>query len=276
MKTVSEALTHRFASSSPRVPEEFENHPMLQLLANRRSVRSFRDAPVAPELIHTLSALALSAPTKSDLQQSDIIVISDHEIRAQLNKFLADQNWIAKAPAFLVFCANNRRQRLVHEWRGHPFANDHLDAFFNASVDAGITLATFVLAAEAAGLGCCPVSAIRNKATEVSALMNLPDHVFPVAGLGLGWPAAEGDIKLRLPLNVTVHTDRYSEEALRQSVEAYDRRRATLQPYRTQRHLSDYGECGDYGWSEDKARQFSKPEREDFGSFIRAKGFDLS
>jgi len=249
---------------------------MLQYLANRRSVRAFRDTPVAADLIHTLAALALSAPTKSDLQQSDIIVISDPGIRDRLNKLLAGQTWIGKAPAFLVFCGNNRRQRLVHEWRGRPFANDHLDAFFNASVDAGITLAAFILAAETVGLGCCPVSAIRNKAKEVSALLNLPDHVFPVAGLGLGWPAGDGEISLRLPLNVTVHTDCYSEAALRQSVENYDRRRVTIQPYRTQRHRSDYGESSDYGWSEDKSRQYSKPERDDFGEFIRAKGFDLT
>ena len=47
----------------------------------------------------------------------------------------------------LIFCGNNRRQRLWHGWRDKPFANDHLDAFFNASVDAGIALtaAGFVL-----------------------------------------------------------------------------------------------------------------------------------
>jgi nitroreductase/FMN reductase [NAD(P)H] len=30
-----------------------------------------------------------------------------------------------------------------------------------------------------------------------------------------------------------------------------------------------------YGWSEDKARQCSVPEREDFGAFIRRQGFSL-
>ncbi len=31
-----------------------------------------------------------------------------------------------------------------------------------------------------------------------------------------------------------------------------------------------------YTWSEDKARQYSKPERANFGAFIRAKGFRLN
>jgi len=33
--------------------------------------------------------------------------------------------------------------------------------------------------------------------------------------------------------------------------------------------------AAEYGWSEDKARQYSKPERADFGAFVRAKGFRL-
>lgn len=36
-----------------------------------------------------------------------------------------------------------------------------------------------------------------------------------------------------------------------------------------------YGKTEFYGWSEDKAQQYSVPEREDFGAFIRDKGFSL-
>jgi nitroreductase/FMN reductase [NAD(P)H] len=53
-----------------------------------------------------------------------------------------------------------------------------LDAFFNASVDAGIALASFVIAVEATGLGCCPISTFRNDAQAVSDLLELPDRVF--------------------------------------------------------------------------------------------------
>jgi nitroreductase len=66
---------------------------------------------------------------------------------------------MATAPVLLVFCNNNRRQRRIHDLRGHPFANDHLDWFVNASVDAAIVLAAFVLAAQSVGLAACPISA---------------------------------------------------------------------------------------------------------------------
>ena len=127
-----------------------------------------------PALIETLAAAALSAPTKSDLQQGDIVIVRDPELRNHINALFPDDGWIGTAPAFLVFCANNRRQRLIHEWRGLPFANDHLDAFFNATVDAAIVLATFVIAAERVGLGCCPISAVRDHAGTSAAFSACP------------------------------------------------------------------------------------------------------
>ena len=136
-------------------------------------------------------------------------------------------------------------------------------------------LATFVIAAERVGLGCCPISAVRNHAGRVSDLLGLPDHVFPVAGMTLGWPDGNGEVSLRLPLGVTVHKDRFSEDGLSQYIEAYDARRADKQPYANQRMAEEYGTETPYTWSEDKARQYSKPERSDFGAFVRAKGFRL-
>jgi nitroreductase/FMN reductase [NAD(P)H] len=256
-------------------PETPEGADTLNYLAGRRSCRSYLDHPVDPALVETLAAAAFCAPTKSDLQQRDILIVRDAALRAEIDALFPDAPWIAAAPAFLVFCANNRRQRQIHEWRGRAFANDHLDAFFNAAVDASILLASFVIAAERAGLGCCPISALRNHAQRVSDLLGLPDHVFPVAGLTLGWPAETGEISLRLPLGVTLHRDRFDETGLREAIEAYDARRAEVQPYAKQRDVAAHGSMATYTWSEDKARQYAKPQRDDFGAFIRAKGFRL-
>jgi nitroreductase len=248
-------------------------------LAKRGSCRHFTDRTVASELIETLCALALSSPSKSDLQQRDIVIIDDPALRARLDTLMTTgplaQAWISSAPSLLVFCGNNRRQRQIHEWREKPFVNDHLDAFFNASVDAGITLTAFVVAAEAAGLGCTPISAIRNHAQEVSDLLGLPDHVFPVAGLGLGWPKWGPRISPRLPLAATVHRNTFSETGLKETVEAYDRRRNGVQPMQSQRAVEHFGKADFYGWSEDKARQYAGPERADFGAFVLKKGFVL-
>ncbi len=269
-----DALKARFGTA-PALKDAPKNADVLAEMANRRVIRRYTDQPVDPALLETLCAVALSAPSKSDLQQADIVIVSDKAQREKLEALLPDNPWVKAAPVFLVFCGNNRRHRLLFEWRNRPFVNDHLDPFFNASVDAGIVLATFIAAADRVGLGTCPISAIRNHAQQVSDILSLPAHVFPVAALGAGWPSFAGVMSPRLGLDVTIHRDRYDESGLKEKVAAYDKRREGVQPYRTQRYTEKFGQSADYGWSEDKARQYSVPERADFGAFVRRKGFKL-
>ena len=270
LKTVLKA---RFGSA-PALKEAPKGVDVLADMADRRVMRRYTDEPIDPALLDTLCAVALSAPSKSDLQQADIVIAGKDE-RARLEALLPDNPWVTAAPALLVFCGNNRRHRLLFEWRQRPFVNDYLDPFFNAAVDSGIVLATFVAAADRVGLGTCPISAIRNHAQQVSDILGLPDHVFPVAGLGVGWPSFAGVMSPRLGLDVSVHHGRYDETGLKDKIAAYDKRREETQPYKSQRYTDKFGTSGNYGWSEDKARQYSVPERADFGAFVRKKGFKL-
>ena len=275
-KPPSSPLVDRFGEAVRHL-EDVEGYAKLEKMIARGSCRSFQDRAVDTNLIQLLCAAALASPTKSDLQQRDIIVVQDEALKQQIMGLMSEQNWIAGIPNLLVFCGNNRRQRQVHELRGRAFENDHLDAFFNAAVDAGIALSAFVSAAELLGLGCCPISAIRNKPQQVSDLLNLPQYVFPVAGLAVGYPNfAKPKLSPRLPLSATVHIDRFADEGIDETIDAYDARRNTIAPYAHQRAEEHFGSSETYGWSEEKARQYALPERQDFGRFVRSKGFDLS
>lgn len=272
--TIRSSLHTRFGADFPVAPDQQGVAELAQIAAHR-SIRRYRPDPVPPELLRLLFACALSAPTKSDLQQADIIHITDAGKRQRIVAAIPDMAWILEAPVFLVFCGNNRRIRHIGEWRGKPFANEHLDHFMNAAVDAGIVMMNFIRAAEAAGLGTCPISAIRNAIDATSRELELPEGVFPLAGLCVGYPANPGHISPRLAPEVTVHTNRYDESALREQVDAYDQRRHANHPYGKQRRTQSFGVAEFYGWSEDKARQYAEPERADFGAYIRRQGFSL-
>lgn len=268
------ALLARFSDAPENIPV-VPGQTQIASMLTRGSCRTFRDTPIPDAVLELLCATALSAPSKSDLQQRDVVLMKSDGMRQKLSRLVADQTWVAQAPMIAIFCGNNRRHRLVHERHGIPFANDHLDAFFNAAADAAIALGAFVAATDAVGLGSCPISAVRNDAAAVSDLLGLPDHVFPFAGLAIGYPTHAPVISKRLPLSVTCHVDRYSEEGLQDKISAYDRDRAAAQPYAQQRVTETFGVSKSYCWSEDKARQYSKPERTTFGAFVRAKGFCL-
>lgn len=249
--------------------------PVLAGMARRRTLRRYLDRAVDLPLLRALAGVALSAPSKSDLQQADIVIVRDQAQRAALADLLEGNPWARKAPAFLVFCGNNARQRRVHELRGHPFVNDHLDAFFNAAVDGAIVLATFIAAAEATGLGTCPISAIRNHPEEVARILDLPAHVFPIAGLCVGWPSDQGALTPRLGMRATVHVDRHDSATQDADIAEYDARRNLTRGYAARRRDDLFGAEAEYGWSEDKARQYGQPERTGWGEFVKKQGFKL-
>lgn len=271
---IREALMERFGEEL-KVGDDLSGLDGLVRIVVHRVRRRYLARDVAPDLLRLLCACALSAPSKSDLQQGEILVIRDKAKRDVIAGLLPEMPWVGDAPVFLVFLANGRRLPEISRLRGKPFPNDHLDLFFNATVDAAIVMTTFLHAAEAAGLGCCPISVIRDHARVISDMLELPDRVIPVAGMCVGWPAEEGGITPRLPLVVTVHEERFTESDLAGRIDAYDRRRAATRPYRNQRDTARFGRDEFYGWSEDKARQYAVPLRTDFGAFVRSKNFNL-
>jgi len=275
-ETLAELIERRFglpAKAGVGRPAE----GTLRTLLEHRVCRHFRPDPVPEESLEIALAAAFSAPSKSDLQQASVVIVRDPGKRAEIASLLPSMPWVAGAPLLMVFCGDNRRIRRIAALRGRPHPNDTLDMFMNAAVDCGLVLQNFVTAAEALGLGCCPLSLIRNHAGRVSELLALPENVFPVAGLAAGFRAEQGRTSMRLPLSVTVHVDRYDDSRCEEELAAYDRRREAREPTEPakQRFADRYGTATPYGWSEDKARQYSVPERHDFGTFIRARGFAL-
>ena len=249
----------------------------LRSMLARRVHRRFADRPVDERLVSLLLAAALSMPAKSDLQQVAIVRVRDAGRRRAIEALMPDMPWIAEAPVFFVFCGDSRRIRRICELRGKPFANDHLDAMLNAASDTAMVLAGMLTAAEAAGLGCCPISVVRNRIEETAGILELPGHVFPLAGLCVGWPLRPGWVSMRLPTAVTVHEDRYDDSRLEADLDGYDRRRDARFsiPPDKQRQPERFGTAAFYGWSEDKARQVAVTERAQLARFLRRQGFDL-
>jgi nitroreductase len=270
--SIRDSLSRRFGET-PSVDEELAGLDALARFAGRRVHRRYTERAVDAELLRLLCACALSAPSKSDLQQADIVIVNKAD-QATIADLIPDQPFIRTAPAFLIFLANGRRLPEISKMRGKPFPNDHLDQFFNAAVDAGIVLATFIAAADAVDLGTCPISVIRDHSARVSEMLKLPQRVIPVAGMCIGWPSDTGHISPRLGLSSTVHEGQYDEGDLAARIDAYDRRRAAIHPYKA-RDPKRWGDVPFYGWSEDKARQYGVPQRADFGAFVRGKGFKL-
>jgi FMN reductase [NAD(P)H] len=266
----------RFGEDSEPAPD-LPDLPWLRQVLVRRTHRRYTARPVPEALVRLLLGAAFSTSSKSDFQQASAIWVRDRDRRDRLAALVPDMPWIGSAPEFLVFCGDAHRLERIGEMRRRETENGTLEGFFNASIDAALVLQTFILAAETAGLGCCPISVIRNQAEAVAEILGMPEKVFPVAGVCVGYPAAAGHVSMRLPLEATLHIDHYDDRRLAEAVDAYDRRRDARYslPREQQRSPEIFGYASFYGWSEDKARQAIQPEATDFPPFLRGAGFAL-
>jgi FMN reductase [NAD(P)H] len=187
-------------------------------------------------------------------------------------------DWIATAPVFLVWCGDMRRGQRLCALHDMPHANNNMDTFLNTAVDCTLAMGQFIAAAEAIGLGTCPISYVRSHIERVSPLLGLPSGVYPVAGLSVGWPVFRRPVSMRLPPAVVVHHERYDDSNLESEVAAYDKRRNARDPVAAGglKNNDVYPPRDGVGWSENVARQLSVPERFGFAAYLKTKGFDLA
>lgn len=253
-------------------------NPTIETILSHRSVRAYTERDVDEGLLDLLIACAQSAPAKSNLQQYSIVVVRDLTRRKKIAELVPDLSpWFETAPVFLCFLGDVRRIRRLAEMQGRDYQNDNADTFMNACVDAALVMQNFIIAAESAGLGCCPISMIRNAIDTFAEILKLPDGVFPIAGLTLGWPARDAIAAVRLPPSVTVHYETYDDGKLESEIGGYDERAHARKPISIggQRHKDVYGQLEKCTWSDNVTRQLSRPERAGFAAFLKSRGINL-
>ena len=261
---IEAALQERFGEQVP-VPPDLPGLDEVLRIASHATHRQWAQTPVSEELRRLLAACALSAPSKSDLQQADIVEVRDPARRQALADLVPQLPWFNSAPLILVFCGDGSRFRRLFERAQEPFTNEHLDGLFNPAVDAALVLMNYLRAASAVGLVGCPISVLRDRAPEVASILELPRHVFPVAGLCVGYPAARRSPVPRLGLAATYHIDRIGPAVSDQLVDAYDTRRLQAE--------ERFGRTDPVPWSQAKRHQYAQPQRADWSAFLRKQGF---
>ncbi|WP_428484148.1 nitroreductase family protein [Rhodopila sp.] len=247
-------------------------------LLDRRVTRRYTEQDVPDALLDALLAAAQSAPAKSDLQQFSVVVMRDRARIKRIADWIGTMDWIATAPVFLVWCGDMRRGQRLCALHDMPHANNNLDTFLNTAVDCTLAMGQFMAAADAVGLGTCPISYVRSHIERVSPLLGLPAGVYPVAGLSVGWPVFRRPVSMRLPPSMVVHRECYDDHALPDAIAAYDERRGAREPVAagSQKNGDIYLPREGVGWSENVARQLSVPERFGFAAYLKTRGFDLA
>lgn len=162
-------------------------------LTQRSSVRDYSDATLTEEEVKYILDCAVTAPSAGNLEAWDVIVVAEEEIRFALAESAYDQEHIAKASMVLVVCANYVRSMSRYGERGILYAVQ----------DATIACTYMMLAAHARKLHSCWTGAFDEEA--VKEILELPQHIRPVALLAVGRGYPSGVLSERMDIREHVH-----------------------------------------------------------------------
>jgi nitroreductase len=239
---------------------------VIEQLTSHRSIRRYSERVVDDDMLHSLIRAGQGAPSSSFIQAYSIIRVRETLVRDAISTAAGDQRWIRAAPVFLVMCADLRRiARAVEKTGGKPLAG-HTEHFLAASVDVALMAQNMMVAAESEGLGAVFIGGIRNDPMTVSELLELPDLVYPVFGMCLGWPDQDPEVKPRLPVEMILHEDRYHDERIADDVDRYDE---MMRAYYATRSENQRGS----DWSTPTAAAIQGKTRPHMLDFLRGRGF---
>ncbi|NNF47736.1 MAG: oxygen-insensitive NADPH nitroreductase [Desulfofustis sp.] len=241
---------------------------VIELLKSHRSIRKFTSDPIPQEIVEELIQAGQCAATSSFIQACTVIQITEPAIREKLCEAAAGQLYVKESPVFLLFCADMQRHQLACDMHDTDMLSGFTEQFLTASLDCALFAQNVIIAAESLGLGGCYIGAIRNKIAEVDQLIVLPDKVYPVFGMCLGYPAQDPETKPRLPLGVVLKQENYDNGGDRRLISAYDER--VREYYRTRT-----GGTKDNSWSEQISDMLVKEARPHMLPFLQSKGFIL-
>lgn len=193
-----------------------------RLLAPHRSIRSFKPDPVPEEVLAALLAEAQQAPTDATGQMYSLIRVSDPKLRQAISQACGGLPVVEKAPEFFVVCADLWRLGALLALEGQALGEFPAIGLHFATVDATLAAQRLMDAAEAAGLGVCPIGALANGIEALPELLHLPPLVMPLFGLCLGYAQEDPPLRPRLPRFLVVHENAYrkpSQEELQHAAQ---------------------------------------------------------
>ena len=193
----------------------------MQTINTRRSIRRYQDKDVDNTLLTRLIKEAERTQTMGNLQLYSVVVTRSEELKAKLAPAHFNQPMVTGAPVVLTFCADYRRTTLWAEQRQATPGYDNPLSFVNAMTDALLFCQTFCNLAEEEGLGCCFLGTTVYQPQSIIDTLQLPELVFPVATITLGWPDETPPLSDRLPVSTIIHEETFHDYSVADIDKAY-------------------------------------------------------
>jgi len=206
--------------------------PLEEAIRTQRAIRRLKPDPVDDALVLRLIERALKAPTGSNAQNWDFIMVKDRAVKEKLGslnrgafrlygaigrriarndppmlRIIEAVQWqadhFADIPVIVVACLRGMRV---------PFPSIAATSFYGSIYPS---VQNLLLAARAAGLGAALITLPLWSAFLARRALGLPWTIAPCAVIPLGWPRGRYGPTTRRPVGEVVHVDRYGHQPFR-------------------------------------------------------------
>lgn len=163
----------------------------LELLKTRRSIRKYKSTPVETEKLEQCLEAARWAPSASNKQPWEFLIVTDTEKRKKLAEFHPYAKFVSESPVVFIPLTNPN----IHPKHHHA--------------DTALATLQFMIEAHALDLGTCWAGVIgTNFEPKIKELLKIPDHLNVLALVAVGYPNESRESK-RKSLEILVHNESY-------------------------------------------------------------------
>jgi len=200
--------------------------PLREAMETQRAIRRLKPDPVDDELVLRLIELALRAPTGTNAQNWEFIVVRDPKIKKGLAR-LNRQAWQLYAGIGRWITRHNPRRRKILnavQWQADhfeeipvivvaclrglhlPFLHVSTASYFGSIYPS---VQNLLLAARAANLGAVLITLPLWNLFSIRRILGLPWNITPCAVIPLGWPSGRYGPTTRKSVHEVVSFDRF-------------------------------------------------------------------
>lgn len=203
--------------------------PLEEAMMTQRAIRRLKTDPVDDALVLRLIELAQKAPTGSNAQNWEFIVVKDRDVKAKLGR-LNYQAWRIYGGIGRRIAKNDPDQLKIIkavQWQADHFEDIPVvivaclrgpaplfpraaATSFYGSIYPSVQ--NLLLAARAAGLGAALITLPLWSNFLARRALGLPYMVSPCAVIPLGWPKGRYGPTRRKPVGDVVHLDRFGNQ----------------------------------------------------------------
>jgi FMN reductase [NAD(P)H] len=195
---------------------------VIKTLTNHRSIRKYKSDMVNDKDLDMIINAAQSAPSSINGQQMSIVAVKNPKTKSKIAHLCGDQKWIDEGPVFLVFLSDFYRAKIGAEKNNLDLIiTQNTESTLVGAIDVGLAMGNAIAAAESLGLSIVPIGAIRMNPDEIIDILDLPEYVFPMCGLVVGYADEESAKKPRFPKEAVYHEETYNRD-IKHIIDKYD------------------------------------------------------